>query len=221
MREILKEAGTGPAPERPATTWADFLRSQAEALLACDFSETVTLPGTRMLVLAVTGHHTRQIRLLGATTHPATSWVAHAARNLAMDLQDAGCRARFSIRDRDRKFPELSGAVPADAGIKVVRTGVRMPQMNALMERWVQACRRELPGRTLIWNQHHLLRALRESGAFCNHHRPHQGIANARPLRPLPPPITDPDQIAHLGIRDTNGLAGSSTSTIMPLDLHG
>lgn len=32
--EIFKEHGIPPAPERQSTTWADFLRSQAEALLA-------------------------------------------------------------------------------------------------------------------------------------------------------------------------------------------
>jgi putative transposase len=62
--------------------------------------------------------------------------------------------------------------------------------------------------RALIWDQHHLLRALREFEACYNHHRPHQGIANARPLRPLPPPITDPDQIAHLDIRRRQRLGG-------------
>jgi transposase len=45
--EILKQAGLDPAPERASTTWADFLRSQADALLACDFIETVTLSGQR------------------------------------------------------------------------------------------------------------------------------------------------------------------------------
>lgn len=34
-----------PVPERGATTWADFLRSHADALLACDFFEAVTLVG--------------------------------------------------------------------------------------------------------------------------------------------------------------------------------
>jgi putative transposase len=153
-------------------------------------------------------HHTRRIRVLGVTAHPTASWVAQAARNLVMDLQDAGCRARFLIRDRDGKFPELFDAVLAGAGITVVRTGVRMPRMNAIMERWVHSCRRELLDRTLIWDQRHLLRALREFEAFYNHHRPHQGIANARPLRPLPPPITDPDQIAHLDIRRRQRLGG-------------
>jgi putative transposase len=46
--EILREAGVGPAPDRAATTWTQFLRSQAEALLATDFIETITLTGTRM-----------------------------------------------------------------------------------------------------------------------------------------------------------------------------
>jgi putative transposase len=59
--EILKEAGIDPAPGRSATTWASFLRSQAEALVACDFFETVTLSGTRVFVLAVIEHHTRRI----------------------------------------------------------------------------------------------------------------------------------------------------------------
>jgi putative transposase len=141
---ILKEAGIDPAPDRSATTWADFLCSQAEALLACDFFETVTLAGTRMFVLAVIEHHSRRIRVLGATAHPSAAWVAQAARNLVIGLQDAGCRPRFLIRDRDGKFPEMFDAVLADAGIEVVLTGVRMPRMNAVMERWVQTCRREL-----------------------------------------------------------------------------
>jgi hypothetical protein len=44
----------------------------------------------------------------------------------------------------------------------------------------VQTCRRERLERTLIWNQRHLLHALREFERFYNGHRPHQGIANAR-----------------------------------------
>jgi putative transposase len=55
--QILKDAGNDPAPERASSTWASFLRSQAEALLACDFFETVTLCGARMYVLAVIEHH--------------------------------------------------------------------------------------------------------------------------------------------------------------------
>ncbi|MFF4237802.1 hypothetical protein ACFYYL_18170 [Actinomadura geliboluensis] len=92
-----------------------------------------------MYVLEVIEHHSCRIRVLRATAHPTVSWVTQAAsaRNLVMDLQAAGCRVRFLIRDRDGQFPDLFDAVLADAGIRVVLTGARMPRMNPMMERWV------------------------------------------------------------------------------------
>ncbi|GGU04816.1 hypothetical protein GCM10010177_75180 [Actinomadura citrea] len=76
------------------------------------------------------------------------------------------------------------------------------------MEPWVQTCRRELLDPTLIWNQRHLLYALREFETFYNEHRPHQGIATARPLKSLPSPITELDEIAQLNIRRSKRLCG-------------
>jgi hypothetical protein len=73
--QILREAGVDPSPDRTATTWATFLRSQARALLATDSLETVTLTGKRMCILAVIEHATRRIRVLGATPHPTAAWV--------------------------------------------------------------------------------------------------------------------------------------------------
>jgi putative transposase len=185
-----------------------FLRSQAEALLAVDFFETVTLTGARMYVLAVIEHATRRVRILGATAHPTAAWVAQAVRNLAMDLQDTGCRARFLIRDRDGKYPALFDTILADSGIRVVLSGVQMPRTNAIMEQWIQSCQRELLDRMLVWNQAHLLQALHKYERHYNAHRPHRGIANARPLHPLPAPITDPDTITALNIRRRNRLGG-------------
>jgi len=161
-----------------------------------------------MYVFGVIEHASRRIHILGATPHPTAAWVAQAARNLVMDLEDNGWRARFMIRDRDGKFPGLFDAILADAGIDVVLSGIQMPRMNSIMERWIQTCRRELLDRTLIWNQRHLLHALHEFEQFYNGHRPHQGIANARPLSPLPTPIVDPGKMARLDIRRHDRLGG-------------
>ncbi|MEW1843596.1 hypothetical protein AB0392_37105 [Nonomuraea angiospora] len=94
--EILKQEGIDPAADRAPTTWADFLRSQAEALLACDFIGTVTLGGRCQYILAVIEHATRRIRVPGTTAHPTANWVAQAVKNLVMDLEDAGCQLRYS-----------------------------------------------------------------------------------------------------------------------------
>jgi putative transposase len=105
--EILREAGIDPAPQRTSQTWATFLRSQAEAIIAADFIETVTLTGARLDVLAVIEHAARRVRVLGTTAQPTATWVTQIARNLAMDLHDAGRRIRYVIRDRDGKYPPL------------------------------------------------------------------------------------------------------------------
>jgi len=89
-----------------------------------------------------------------------------------------------------------------------VLSGVQMPRMNPIMERWVQTCRRELLNRTLIWNQAHLLHALREFEQFYNCHRPHQGIANVRPLRALPAPVPELVAAACLHVRRRDRLGG-------------
>jgi putative transposase len=206
--EILRKAGIDPAPQRTSQNWAAFLRSQAHALIAADFFETSTLTGARLYVLAVIQHATRQVQILGATAHPSAAWVTQAARNLAMDIEDAGCRLKYLLRDRDGKYPALFDTILADTGITVVLSGVQVPRMNSIMERWIQSCRHELLDRTLIWNQAHLMHALREYERHHNRHRPHRGISNARPLRPLPQRITDPATNTHLRIRRRDRLGG-------------
>ncbi|MFF1737930.1 hypothetical protein [Streptomyces sp. NPDC058247] len=127
--------GIDPAPDRAATTWADSLRSQADTILACDFIETITVTGQRQYILAVIEHTTRRIRILGTTAHPTAAWVIQTARNLAMDLTDANATLTYLIRDRDAKNPALFEQILAAAGIHVVRTGIRIPRMNAITER--------------------------------------------------------------------------------------
>jgi len=92
-----------------------------------------------MYVLAVVEHASRRIRVLGATAHPAAAWVTQAARNLVLDLRDAGCRVKYLIRDRDGKYPALFDTVLADAGIAVVLSGV-----------WMHALR----GYEVFYNEH-------------------------------------------------------------------
>jgi len=191
--EILKTNGIDPAPRRTGPTWSQFLRSQAEAILACDFFTAGLLDGTQAYVLAVIEHATRRIRILGVTQHPTGAWTAQQARNLIMDLGEQAQRVKFMIRDRGSNFTATFDAVLAGAGIRTVLCNVRTPRMNAIAERWIGGCRRELLDRTLIWNQAHLRRVLRDYEIHHNQHRPHRSLHGAAPLKPLPEPV-DLDQ---------------------------
>ncbi len=165
-------------------------------------------------------HATRRIRILGTTAHPTAAWVTQAARNLAMDLTDANATVRYLIRDRDAKYPALFDEILADAGIQVVLTGVRIPRMNSIMERWVQTCRRELLNRTLIWNEHHLRNTLRQFELHYNTHRPHQAMTRQR-LCALSPNRSPPHRSPTSTYTEKAASAESSTNTNMPLELHG
>jgi transposase InsO family protein len=187
---ILNRAGVDPAPRRSSQTWREFLRAQAATILACDFFTVDTVALQRVYVLFVIELDTRRVHLLGVTKHPTGHWVTQQARNLLIDLEAHAARFRFLIRDRDTKFVESFDRVFTSAGIEILRTPPRAPRANAIMERWIQSCRRELLDRTLVWNQAHLLHALRQYERHYNAHRPHRGISNARPLHPLPDPIT-------------------------------
>ena len=163
MWEILKASGVDPT-RRSGPTWSQFLRSQAEAILACDFFTADLLDGTQAYVLAVIEHAIRRVHILGATVHPTGQWTAQQAGNLVMDLGDQAHRVKFMIRDRGSNFTGAFDAVLADAGIRTVLCSIQTPRMNAIAERWIGGCRREILDRTLIWNQAHLRRILGQYG---------------------------------------------------------
>jgi putative transposase len=104
--QILKDAGIGPAPRRDGPGWAEFLRSQAQGIVALDFFTADLLNGTKVHVLAVIEHSSRRVRVLGATEHPVQSWVIQQARNLLMDLgtpgygQSSSCMTGMAVSPR-------------------------------------------------------------------------------------------------------------------------
>ena len=134
-----------------------------------------------------------------------------------MDLEDAGTRAKFVLHGRDASFTQAFDALFQAAGIRVIRSAVQAPRMNSITERWIGSCRRELLDRTLIWNQHHLMMALREYEDFYNSHRPHRynshrphrALGQAAPLRPLPDGVAD---LHHVRVRGMTAWVASSTN---------
>jgi len=182
-----------PRPAADRADLAQFLRSQAEAILASDFF-TAGLPGaTEAYVLAVIEHATRRIRIPGVTLHPTGQCAAQQARNLLMDLGERTHRVKFMIRDRGPDFTAAFDAVLPDAGIRTVPCNVATPRMNAITERWTRGMPPRAAGPSPRLEQAHLRRILREHEIHHNQHRPHRSLHGAAPLKPLPQTV-DPGQ---------------------------
>ena len=135
--QILKDAGIGPAPRRPAQTWRQFLDAQAKTIPAAGFFHVDTVLLRRLHVLLLIKHGTRRAHLAGITAHPTGEWVTQQARNLVMNLGDQADGLKFLIRDRDAKFTAASGAAFTALGMRIIKTPVRAPRANAIAERQI------------------------------------------------------------------------------------
>ncbi len=70
IRSLLRRAGLGPAPRRGSPSWAEFLRAQAEGIVACDFFCVDTILLRRVYVLFFIEIETRRVDLAGITRNP-------------------------------------------------------------------------------------------------------------------------------------------------------
>lgn len=141
--EILKTSGIGPARRRTGPTWSQFLRSQAEAILACGFFTVDLLNGSQAYVLAVIEHAARRARILGVTLHPTGELTTQQAHNLLMDLSEQMHQVKFMICDRGPNFTAAFDAVLTDAGIRTT-----LQRADAPHERDRRTLDRGMPPRT-------------------------------------------------------------------------
>jgi putative transposase len=192
---ILRRHGIDQSPRRAGPSWAEFLRAQASSMLACDFFTVDTVLLRRLYVLFFMEIDTRRVYVTGITAHPVGKWVVQQARNLNSALAERAQPVRFLVRDRDTKFTSSFDEVFHSEGIRIIRTPVRAPRVNAFAERFVGTVRRECLDRMLIFHRRQLEVVLATFIDHYNTHRPHRSLDQTPPLSmtPAAPPNSRPD----------------------------
>jgi transposase InsO family protein len=150
--------------------------------VATDFFHVDTVLLRRCYVLFVIELERRVVHVLGVTANPNGPWVTQVARNFAADLEEAGRRFRFLIRDRDTKFTANFDAVFAAIGVETIRTPVRSPRANAFAERFVRTVRNECLDHLIVVSGRHLEAVLDVYVRHYNEARPHLGLQLVQPI---------------------------------------
>jgi putative transposase len=176
VRNLLRQAGLGPVGERVGLSWREFVRAQAQSMLAVDFFTVETVSLRRLYVLFYIELGTRRVHLGGCTHSPDSAWVNQQARQFAWTLPERAPPVRFLVRDRDIKFTRDFDTVFRSEGVEIIRTPIRSPTANAIAERFVRTVRGECLDWLLIFNRRHLERVLRVFSHHYNAHRPHRAL---------------------------------------------
>jgi len=180
IRSLLRRQGLGPAPRRDGPSWSEFLRAQAEGVLACDFFSVETVFLRTLYVLFFIEVGTRRLHITKATRNPDAAFVTQQARNLCL-TEGLPAGVRFLVRDRDSKYTRSFDAVFETEGARVILTPIRAPKANAFAERLIRTVRSEVLDLTLVLGRRHLDHLLARYARHYNSHRPHRGIALAPP----------------------------------------
>lgn len=207
VRNILKEEGIEPGPERRSDCWEEFIKRHAETLWACDFFsvKTVTTRGLReMYVLVFLCLETREVIVSPSTEHPNSAWVRRQAEAFVDQTANRETKPDIIMHDRDRKFTKDFTAKLKDHGLRTNVLPKASPNLNGRCERFIQTIKLECLAKFIIFGKTHLDYLLCEFTEYYNTVRSHMERDHLPPRRNIPEEAETlkPDQIeikSHIG----------------------
>jgi transposase InsO family protein len=182
IRNILKEHGIEPAPERSKRMpWSTFLKSHWDCIAAADLFtvEVWSRAGlARYYVLFFIKLANRRVHVAGITEYPHGEWMKQVGRNVTDAVDGFLLNIRYLILDRDKIHTEAFRDLLKNAGVKPVRLPARSPNLNAYAERFVRTIKEGCLDRMIFFGEDSLHTAINEFMAYYHHERNHQGLGN-------------------------------------------
>jgi len=200
VRNILKEHGIQPSPDRTSDSWTDFLNRHGETLWGCDFFsvKSVTENGIRDLyVLVFLCLQTREVIVTEATLHPDSAWVCEQTRLFAEQTSAREKQPTIILHDRDVKFTKEFTATVEEAGMKTNPLPVGSPNLNGRCERFIETIKLECLNKFIVFGKRHLDHLTSEFAVYYNTVRSHMERDHLPPVR-----NGDPEEVASLKLCD-------------------
>lgn len=189
VRNILKEEGMEPVPDRTSDTWEEFLARHKNTLWGCDFFsvKTVTARGIReMYVLVFLCLESREAIVSTSTEHPDSAWVVKQTEAFLEQTKDRAEKPDIVMHDRDTKFTKDFVAKLKEHGVRTNALPKTSPNLNGRCERFIQTIKLECLAKFIIFGKQHLDYLLNEFTAYYNGVRSHMEREHLPPMGVVP-----------------------------------
>jgi putative transposase len=156
-----------------------FLKNHRDIVSAMDFFIVPTINFNIIFVFFIIDHKRRIIRHFNVTSHPSAQWVIQQLR-VAFPFDQI---PKYLIMDRDSIFSSrVKGFLDRQLGIKAKVTSYKSPWQNGIAEPFILSARTDLLNHTIIFNEDHLRRLMREYVEYYNKNRCHLSLNRDSPL---------------------------------------
>ena len=192
VRNILKEEGIQPGPDRTSDSWEEFIKRHSETLWAVDlFSvRTVTKTGLRqMYVMVFLCMSTREVIASSSTEHPNSAWVVDQTEKFLDQTMNRDEKPSIVMHDRDTKFTKAFKEKLRGSSVRTNVLPKASPNLNGRVERVILTLKRECLSRFILFGKKHLDYLLNDFVNYYNTARSHMERDHLPPIREAPDEI--------------------------------
>ena len=180
-----------PHQEPPSQGWHASLKNHAKDIVSVDFFTVPTATFRVLFVFLVLNNERRKVVHFNMTESPTAAWTGQQI----VEAFPWDTAPRYLVRDRDGIFGGEFAHRVESLGIEQVLISARSPWQNPYGERLIGSIRREYLDHTIIFNEKHLRRVLKQY--FCYYHdcRTHLGLEKDCPESRL----VEPPELRSIG----------------------
>lgn len=189
VRNILKEEGIQPGPNRISDSWQNFIDRHVKTLWAVDFFSvrTVTAKGLQELYVMVwLCMTTRELIVSESRSHPNSGWAAEQTDAFLNPTLERDDKPAIVMHDRDTKFTQEFVDKLKSKGVQHNALPKASPNLNGRCERVIFTIKNECLRKFIIFGKRHLDHLTSEFTGYYNTHRSHTERDHLPPLADVP-----------------------------------